>query len=157
MSIIELNDPEASERSLWTQALRDLSYLLEEYELHKPSSISVWPHRGDHPIMATWWFDAAETATFAETLRKLPKAGPVPKRQSYDGLWTVEFDVPGWPVHATLYLAEVCELVATGKVESYEAVEVVTEAVTRTVSKSRPVLERRCPDSLLKLGAEVDA
>ena len=157
MSIIELNDPKAEDRIVWTQALRDLSYLLEERELPELSSIDVWPHRSDHPIRANWWFNADEAATFAETLRKLPKAGPVPKTQSDAGTWRVEFDVPGWPVHATLYLAEVCELVETGEVEEYDDVEVVTPAETRTVTRTRPKMKRVCPDSLLRVGAEVEA
>ena len=55
-------------------------------------------------------------------------------------------------------LAKVCELVETGEVEEYEDVVVMTEAVTRTVTRTRPKTEWRCPESLLQLdAAEVTA
>ena len=89
---------------------------------------------------------------FSDTIRAL---GGGDKSIGTDGKLTVTGSLAG--LHYEIVLMNgVCELVETGEVEEYEAVEVVTEAVTRTVSKSRPVLERRCPDSLLKLGAEVD-
>lgn len=73
------------------------------------------------------------------------------------GHLTVSGSVHGLHYEVCL-LRDVCELVEVG-VEEYEDVEEVRPAETRTVTRTRPKVERRCPESLLALvdTAEVPA
>ena len=79
------------------------------------------------------------------------------KVEETDGFALVD-GIPGLRIKVLSALAQVCELVETGEVEEYEDVVVMTEAVTRTVTRTRPKSEWRCPESLLQLDtAEVTA
>jgi hypothetical protein len=79
------------------------------------------------------------------------------KVEETDGFALVD-GIPGLRIKVLSALAQVCERVETGEVEEYEDVVVMTEAVTRTVTRTRPKTEWRCPESLLQLDtAEVPA
>jgi hypothetical protein len=66
--------------------------------------------------------------------------------------------IPGLRIKVLSALAQVCERVETGEFEEYEDVEVLIPARTRTVTRTRPKTEWRCPESLLQLDtAEVTA
>ena len=68
-----------------------------------------------------------------------------------DGFALVD-GIPGLRIKVLSALAKVCELVETGEFEEYEDVEVLIPARTRTVTRTRPKSEWRCPESLLQLG-----
>ena len=78
------------------------------------------------------------------------------KIQQVDGFGLID-GIPGLRIKVLSALAKVCELVETGEVEYYEDVEVLTPARVRTVTRTRPKSEWRCPESLLQLDAEVPA
>ena len=79
------------------------------------------------------------------------------KIQQVDGFGLID-GIPGLRIKVLSALAKVCELVETGEVEEYEDVEVLIPARTRTVTRTRPKSEWRCPESLLQLDtAEVPA
>ena len=79
------------------------------------------------------------------------------KVEETDGFALVD-GIPGLRIKVLSALAQVCELVETGEVEEYEDVEVLIPARTRTVTRTRPKSEWRCPESLLQLDpAEVTA
>lgn len=86
--------------------------------------------------------------TFAASVRAIGGT----KTVDAQGNIGVETKLAGLPVGVRM-LGEVCELVEVGT-EEYDDIEVVTEAVTRTVRKTRPVYERRCPESLLALAED---
>ena len=75
------------------------------------------------------------------------------KVEETDGFSLVD-GIPGYKIRVLSALAKVCELVETGEDEYYEDVEVLTPARTRTVTRTRPKSEWRCPESLLQLDAE---
>ena len=109
----------------------------------------------DQPVRATWSFRTNELDEFRTLMRALPKNGPATKRESDGGTLTLRFGLRDYGAAVTIYLFGVCEMVDTGEVEEYEDTEVVEE---RTVTKTRPKYERRCPDALLALAdAEVPA
>ena len=79
------------------------------------------------------------------------------KVEETDGFALVD-GIPGLRIKVLSALAQVCERVETGEVEEYEDVEVLIPARTRTVTRTRPKSEWRCPESLLQLDtAEVTA
>jgi hypothetical protein len=73
------------------------------------------------------------------------------KIQQVDGFGLID-GIPGLRIKVLSALAKVCELVETGELEEYEDVEVLIPARTRTVTRTRPKSEWRCPESLLQLG-----
>ena len=73
------------------------------------------------------------------------------KIQQVDGFGLID-GIPGLRIKVLSALAKVCELVETGEVEYYEDLEVLIPARTRTVTRTRPKSEWRCPESLLQLG-----
>jgi hypothetical protein len=72
------------------------------------------------------------------------------KVEETDGFALVD-GIPGLRIKVLSALAKVCELVETGEFEEYEDVEVLIPARTRTVTRTRPKSEWRCPESLLQL------
>ena len=133
-------------------ALHQFTDLYESLDVDPPHSIDISVYR-DRPVKGAWGFSSDEADEFRALIRKLPKDGPASKRDA-GGSLAVEVDLKGCAARATVYLHGVCEMVEVGT-ETYETTEVIEE---RTVTKTRPKVERRCPDALLALAdAEVPA
>ncbi len=124
-------------RAEYIEGLRELADLLErDTEATLPSGATT----GLNNFVFT-----RSPAEFAATVKAY---GGGLKGVDNSGDRFVTGSLKGWKYKIFL-LGHTCELVETGEVESYDEVEIVTPAVTRTVSLERPVMERRCPDSLL--------
>lgn len=140
-------DREQAERNRWLEGLRQLAALCEERSLPRPGTINVYEWQ-DRPVVAAWYFSVEEHSEFAYLVKTLPIEGVAKKDATSAGSWHVTIDVANTFIQANVTLMQACEMVEVG-VEEYEDLEEVSPAVTKVVKKTRPVYERRCPESLL--------
>lgn len=140
-------DKEQAERNRWLEGLRQLAALCEERNLSRPGTINIYEWQ-DRPVIATWYFSVEDQAQFAYTVKALPIDGIARKEATVADSYRVTIDVADTFIEAKVTLLSACEMVEVGT-EEVEEVEEVSPAVTKVVKKTRPVYERRCPESLL--------
>lgn len=97
-------------------------------------------------IIGTIHIFCADALTLAATVKAF---GAGRKTVDHSGNMTFIPNI-GLDLHVT-DVGGVCELIDTGETEEYDEEVTVTEAVTETVTRTRVVMERRCPDSILAL------
>ena len=127
-------------RAAYIAGLRELAFRLDRHPDAPP------PYEGSQGMSLVMPHSPEEMAAAARCYggRKVEET---------DGFALVD-GIPGLRIKVLSALAKVCELVETGEVEYYEDVEVLTPARVRTVTRTRPKSEWRCPESLLQLDAE---
>jgi hypothetical protein len=94
------------------------------------------------------YYAVGEVADFQDLVKML---GAGEKGIDDQGYMSFRSELRGLSVTAILVNSDVCEMVDTGEVEEYTEVETVTAAVVKEVTKTRPVLKRVCPESILAI------
>ena len=140
----------AAEKLTYADALEAAADLIRTLDLPTPDGLFWWEWHS-RPLKLDYTFPSEQVEEFAALVRSVPKARPAEKTAEENGTWRVMIEVDGYAVRVTARLVGVCELIEVGT-EEYEDTETVE---TRTVTKTRPVYEQRCPDSLLKMADDV--
>lgn len=134
-----------ADKTLWIDALRQATGLLETVDTEDTPSIEIYPWR-ERLVELTYGLRYPSEKDDVATVLRMPKDGQASKQYDDNGTVTVKFAVADVPVSVRMYVFGACQLVEDG-VEDYVDTEVVEY---RTVVKERPKFRRVCPDSLLE-------